>query len=239
MIQRILEQQRALTDVLSADKKSRHLIPTWQDLDVLESVNQALQPLQEFTDALSILAAKDEDSDLTRSIKRKVLHYMNTKYDDPMTQELLDMACILDPRFKAGYISPDKLLNMKARVTSEGMSSKEQNKDVQPPEDVSKKPRKSLGSFFKTVAPSSIAPSSSAAVEGELNNYLLSPTIDSEEDPLSWWQIHQASFPHLAKLAKKYLCIPASSSPSERLFSTCGNVVTCQRTCLNQLRSTC
>lgn len=53
MIQRVLEQQRALSDVLSADKKFRHLVPTWQDVDVLESINQALQPLQVFTDALS------------------------------------------------------------------------------------------------------------------------------------------------------------------------------------------
>lgn len=139
MIQRVLEQQKAICDVLSADKKSRHLVPTWQDLDVLESINQALQPLQEFTDALSaeryatvsyvkpvlhvmntsLLAAKDEDSDLTKCIKKKILHYMNTKYDDPATQELLDMASFVDPRFKAGYINSDEVLNIKARVLSE------------------------------------------------------------------------------------------------------------------------
>lgn len=110
MIERVLEQQRALSDVLSAERKSRHLVPTWQDLDVLESVNQALQPLKEFTDALSgerfvsvsyvkpvlhlmktsVLAEKEEDSDLTKSIKMKILEYMNTKYDNPATQERLD-----------------------------------------------------------------------------------------------------------------------------------------------------
>ncbi len=127
MIQRVLEQQRAISDVLSADRKSRHLVPSWQDLDVLESINQALQPLQEFTEALSgeryvsvsyvkpvlhlmntsILAAKEEDSDLTKSIKMNILEYMNTKYDNPATQELLDMTCFMDPRFKANYISSD------------------------------------------------------------------------------------------------------------------------------------
>ncbi len=129
MIQRILKQQRAISNVLSADRKSRHLVPSWQDLDVPESINQALQPLQEFTDALlgeryvsvsyvkpvlhlmntSILAAKEEDSDLTKSIKMKILEYMNTKYDNPATQELLDMTCFMDPRFKANYIISDKV----------------------------------------------------------------------------------------------------------------------------------
>lgn len=77
---------------MSADRKSRHLVPSWQDLDVLESINQALQPMQEFTDALSgesyasvsyvkpvlhlintsVLAAMEEDSDLTKSIEMTI-----------------------------------------------------------------------------------------------------------------------------------------------------------------------
>ncbi|XP_067281156.1 E3 SUMO-protein ligase ZBED1-like [Pseudorasbora parva] len=257
MIQRVLEQQWAISDVLSANRKSRHLVPSWQDLDVLESINQALQPLQEFTDALSgesyvsvsyvkpvlhlmntsVLAAKEEDSDLTKSIKMKILDYMNSKYDNPATQELLDMTTFMDPRFKVGYISSDKVSDISARVMSEieATVSKEQslsNQDHQGPSDVIlKKAKKSLGSFFKTSpAPSSVVPSH--AVEAELNSYLVSPTIDSEMDPLTWWRLHQVNFPHLSKLARKYLCIPATSSPSERLFSTAGNVVTCQRTCL-------
>ncbi len=53
MITRVLEQQSALSKVLSTDRKVRHLLPSWQDLEVLESVNKALSPLQDFTDALS------------------------------------------------------------------------------------------------------------------------------------------------------------------------------------------
>ncbi|XP_050990678.1 E3 SUMO-protein ligase ZBED1 [Labeo rohita] len=256
MIQRVLEQQWAISDVLSGDRKSRHLVPSWQDVDVLESINQALQPLQEFKDALSgesyvsvsylkpvlhlmnttILAAKEEDSDLTKSIKMKILEYINTKYDNPATQELLDMTSFMDPRFKANCISSDKVSDIRARVMSEieATMPKEQslsNQDHQGmgPTDVTlTKAKKSLGSFFKTSpAPSSMEPSHT--VEVELNNYMMSPTIDSEMDPLTWWQVHQVDFPHLSKLARKYLCIPASSSSSERLFSTSGNVVTCQR----------
>ncbi|XP_016418472.1 uncharacterized protein LOC107748254 isoform X3 [Sinocyclocheilus rhinocerous] len=53
MIARVLEQQSAISCVLSADRKARHLVPTWQDVEVLEAVNNSLSPLAEFTDALS------------------------------------------------------------------------------------------------------------------------------------------------------------------------------------------
>lgn len=104
---------------------------------------------------------------------------------------------------------------------------------MEQPSAAEKKAKKSLGSFFKTApVPSSSSVQMAQAIEAELNSYLLSPTIDSEADPLAWWKLHQVSYAQLSKLARKYLCIPATSSPSERLFSTSGNVVTCQRTCL-------
>ena len=53
MISRILEQDEAIHMVLSDDRKTTRLIPTWQDTMVLESVNAALSPVAEFTDFIS------------------------------------------------------------------------------------------------------------------------------------------------------------------------------------------
>ena len=38
-------------------------------------------------------------------------------------------------------------------------------------------------------------------------------------DPLVRWKMHDGQFPPIANLASKYLAIPASSAPSERVFS--------------------
>lgn len=69
MIEQVLQQQRAISQVLASDKKTRHLVLTWQDLEVLKSVHKALKPLVEFTDALS-----GEDYVTVSFVKPVLLH---------------------------------------------------------------------------------------------------------------------------------------------------------------------
>ena len=57
------------------------------------------------------------------------------------------------------------------------------------------------------------------------------------EDPknlevLDWWKAQQRNFPHLFKVFQRYMHIPATSVPSERMFSLAGNIITEKRTCL-------
>ncbi len=44
---------------------------------------------------------------------------MNTKYGDLEVQELINMATILDPRFRTQYMSQEEILVIKARVVRE------------------------------------------------------------------------------------------------------------------------
>ena len=53
MMKRILEQQDAICMVLGQDRKVSHLVPTWQDFDVLESVLEAVKGFADLTDLLS------------------------------------------------------------------------------------------------------------------------------------------------------------------------------------------
>jgi len=49
-------------------------------------------------------------------------------------------------------------------------------------------------------------------------------------NPLSWWKSQGAlQFPHLANLAKRYLCIPATSASSERVWSRASNILQIRR----------
>ena len=53
MTKGIVEQQDAVRVVLGQDRRVSHLVPTWQDLDVLQSVLEALKHFDKFMDLLS------------------------------------------------------------------------------------------------------------------------------------------------------------------------------------------
>ena len=256
MIQRVLEQEGALAKVLSGDKKTRHLILTWQDLEVLEAVQKVLKPLQDFTEVRntslsyvkpvlhlfneSLLACEEGDSEPCKSIKTSIVEYLNSKYSDPATTDLLEMASFVDPRFRATYIPSEKVDALKHRAVLEVETllpdqSSCQTPDLQVPTvpepadgeaAVAPKAKKTLASFFKQRTATTTAPTKRGAIENELSSYLQSASVESDTDPLKWWKVHEVVFPALSHLAKKYLLVPATSSPSERVFSCSGNIVT-------------
>ena len=60
----------------------------------------------------------------------------------------------------------------------------------------------------------------------ELEAYLRVPQVYSNVNTLQWWKDHEAEFPHVARMAKQYLGVPATSASVERLFSSVGLVKT-------------
>ena len=293
MIFRILEQDAAIRMVLSEDRKTTHLIPTWQDSMVLESVNAALSPVAEFTDFMSgekyvsisaikplmrhlervlleekedesdltnleriLLEEKEDESDLTKNIKQQIFEYMDSKYNDTSTDDLLNLCTFLDPRFKFDYIKKDKLYDSTVALIkgivqrevvalikkeSQETEAREEHDDLQnevaQPSEPSQPPRKKkrLAEIFKKPSSSHKLRAEDIAA-GEIDQYIHSPCAEVDSNPLEWWKTHYVDYSHLACLAKKYLCIPATSVASERLFSTSGNIVTDKRCCLKPER---
>ncbi|XP_039630381.1 zinc finger BED domain-containing protein 4-like [Polypterus senegalus] len=90
-------------------------------------------------------------------------------------------------------------------------------------EPVSKKTALLLGdSFSKTEQPSK-------GIERETELYRREASIPLSCCPLTWWRENSSKYPLLSPLVKEYLSIPATSVPSERFFSTAGDIVTAQR----------
>jgi len=47
--------------------------------------------------------------------------------------------------------------------------------------------------------------------------------------PMDWCKVHRHQFPCIAQLARKWLCVTATSTPSERVFSNCGSALKAKR----------
>ena len=269
MVGRILEQEKAIRQVVGTDRKTCHLVLTWQDIDVLQSVHSAVKDLADFTDMLSgedrvtlsslravlhilknkVLVESPVDTTLTKDIKRRILTYLEGKYSNVETSEIMDLSSFLDPRFITDYIINSDLGIVKDRLMREGSDiyketteessrstkSLESDKDEDDDDAVrlSVKRRK-LSSWLKASRQTSSteAVTLEEKVKREIDAYEKLPRANVELDPLKWWHVHAATYPVLAMLAKKYLCIPASSSASAREFSTSGNIVSKKRSCL-------
>ena len=51
-------------------------------------------------------------------------------------------------------------------------------------------------------------------------------------NPLLWWSQNESKFPVMAHIARKVLCVPATSAPVERLFSHAGLTIANDRASL-------
>ncbi|CAB3246549.1 unnamed protein product [Arctia plantaginis] len=63
-------------------------------------------------------------------------------------------------------------------------------------------------------------PSTSAIIK--VKQYVKLPYLDRKANPLTFWELRKVTNNGLYKIALKYLCIPATSVPSERVFSKAG-----------------
>jgi len=70
--------------------------------------------------------------------------------------------------------------------------------------------------------------------ESEMRNYLATDTASPGEDILEWWKHHSGTYPCLARIARDYLAIPATSVPAERVFSGGADLITDKRGSLNE-----
>ena len=67
----------------------------------------------------------------------------------------------------------------------------------------------------------------------EMGRYLTKPVADRNVNILEWWKYHADKFPCLARIARDYLAIPATSVPCERAFPGGTDLITNKRGSLN------
>ncbi|XP_069134524.1 E3 SUMO-protein ligase ZBED1-like [Argopecten irradians] len=70
-------------------------------------------------------------------------------------------------------------------------------------------------------------------IREEISRYLGCVVNQNELSILDWWRENSHFYPRVACIARKYLSVPASSVPSERIFSLCGSIISKKRSRMN------
>lgn len=159
------------------------------------------------------------------------------------TDELTSKATFLDPRFKKeGFdseVNAQKAYNWIADEVPSLIQSRESqdqtNESEKPSHQAtaeSKEPEGGniLWGFFdkKVSGVKKSAQPGNVLTDLLLKQYLELPHLPRKRDPLDFWKTCTV-LPELQKLQEKYLGIPATSVPSERVFSKAGQITNQRR----------
>jgi hypothetical protein len=152
---------------------------------------------------------------------------MNEKWNNQEDTGII--AAFFDPRFKSlKFVNFEKANSIIELIKSKILELENLENFNEYSDNLIPKTNLSLSEFFGEDNNASLTTFNH---NFELETYLKLPQLscNQEINLLDWWNSKSVAFPYLAKLAKIYLCIPATSVPSERLFSTAGNVITDKR----------
>ena len=188
----------------------------------------------------------DDDPRLVSDMKTALRTSLQAHFSDLDQQKLMLLATALDPRLKSLKFLPsperrhvfvDLFDAATDLVAAERQGISSTDLESEPPPSP-KRQRMERGLLDYTDSSSDTNGSSptddiAAAVDMELSNYKAEDEIPKSEDPLLWWKLNEHRFKILSVLARKLLCIPATSVPCERLFSSAGNIVSKKRASLD------
>lgn len=190
--------------------------------------------------------ARAGDSETITSFRRKLATELETKFGlDPIAPTTIEAVCAaLDPRSRAlTFLDEANGSTLKERIIELTMTEvlRVEPKELTPPSSESNTPAAKrfcdsashdspLDFFFECQA---VQESLSNQIQAEVQAYFAEKPAPSTSLPLDWWRSNAERFPHLQHLARKFLCIPATSVPSERVFSAAGTIVSKLRSALS------
>ncbi|KAI7799915.1 putative zinc finger BED domain-containing protein 1-like [Triplophysa rosa] len=263
MVERLLEQRWPITATLSDPEvtpRGKHYFDLKPDQwSLLEELTQGLQPFQCATEFLSgqEYATLSCLPQLAKGLQRSVQQSLRfetapgkafltnaskelterwgsfgTFFKEKDNKVLLSAA--LDPRFRKLYTV--EVLAMRSEKESWKPTEEGQHQGVIVPrregesalENLLQSDTDSLSEEEESHEDQKIQ-----MVRKEVQMYFSESQIPKQEDPLGWWKENEGRFPSMSKLARSFLCIPATSTPAERIFSAAGNICSQKRASLS------
>ncbi|XP_063217348.1 E3 SUMO-protein ligase ZBED1 [Bacillus rossius redtenbacheri] len=171
----------------------------------------------------SHLKVKETDSEMARLFKESLAENLSQRYNDPAVSSLLHVATTLDPRFKILPCEENTKAMMepvKELLTKLVQSGTSKDKDDGPGSDESPNKKGRLSGMEFLLGDLCCAKAGVPAEERaslELVQYHSESTASLDHCPLQWWAKSSLKCPNLARLARRYNCVPAAACPPHRI----------------------
>ncbi|XP_076670787.1 LOW QUALITY PROTEIN: E3 SUMO-protein ligase ZBED1 [Andrena cerasifolii] len=166
-------------------------------------------------------------------LKINLLNNIDIRFDYIETNKITRAATILDPRFKTAVFQN----NINAQTAKTAIHSEiktllnvmnNENRVINRQQDEESPDQNSGFWNFYLNKVSHLTRQCSTPLESAENitkQYLELPYENIKSNPIEFWKTHRHTMPELKKISEKYLCTPATSVPSERIFSKAGQIV--------------
>lgn len=207
--------------------------------DLRTSISKIIPINRQLHHILNTFQHSETLMDVTKQLAKNMLEQLDRKFGLVEQNKYIAFATILDPRFKKlAFMSEDKAEEIVQHLISEGVRirntrAKESVTTQGDSPGPSNPPRDHGLSIWADFDVAVHVKNKSHHVRAdmivEMQRYLGEVYLLRSEDPLEYWHRHEATYPTLATLAKKYLAPPATSVPSERIFSKAGLIINKQR----------
>ena len=172
-----------------------------------------------------------ETKDLLDKVKRDLYNAMCLYWE--VLSEDYKLSTILDPRIKSmnNKTEEEEILCKKYEEYKENCQQTPSESRVSSPTPS----ELSLTTLNPIYQPRlfSIFEQDEPRASNEVDEYLKEDKISFGQCPFNWWLNKKNKYPILAKMARIHLAIPATSTPSERLFSDAGNLLSAKRSRIN------
>jgi hypothetical protein len=176
------------------------------------------------------LSINDDDPGYIARLKKSILDDLEKRIEDWDMMSSLQVATALDPRFKKLKCFAGEMREVIWNMVEKQFDLFRQNQVVSEGEVTTAKGHKKAR--FSIAVESESDEEETEVRNFEISEYKREVQIPDTENPLTWWKLNTHRYPMLSKFAKVMLCIPATSVPCERLFSSSGYIVNKMRSSL-------
>ena len=247
MFTRIIEQYEAINTVLCFLSKD-HMCLCDDEVEVIRSVVQVLKPFHAATQELctepytcvskiipvtnllqQVISASMSSTSIgsgpQAALKNALLSQMQQHFSGLENKGILSAATLLDPRFKQHAFTDSAALEAAKQRLIVDTQSVVQNSSSGSKTTIAKMDSSAAfwGTFDKKVVDAGAMKTDVTEADNETRRFFKEVNIPRTADPLHWWKLNEIQFPHLKIIAKKYLCVPATAVPSNRLFTKDGD----------------